>query len=390
MDYPSAELGLAEGLRYADEIEQSYCRHVHGGDLGARRVGRRPLGRGRSSVRGDRARRARQPARHARLARRPRPSWRSGAAWSIEARSLLDESLAISRPSGEVRADPAGAVGTRRDRARGRRTGTRAGALRGGLEVARQTGEQPAAGAVHRHRRASGPRGSSARCRRAMARARDAAPRRLVGRLPAPRSPMPRGSSGWRRARWSPPVKPSRRPSPGGTSAAASGRRRWARLDLAGCLLRIEPLRRGRDAPREARETAGATRTAGRSWRASTSCPGLASRHGSFDEPWRPLTSPRVRGRAAHRRRPDERGDRDRAVDRPEDGQRPCRAHPREARRRPASRDRDLGRHRRATGHDRRSVARRPRRHALTGRRAPASTQKDAGPAIGPASRCRT
>jgi DNA-binding CsgD family transcriptional regulator len=28
MDYPSAEIGLVEGLRYADEIEQSYCRHV--------------------------------------------------------------------------------------------------------------------------------------------------------------------------------------------------------------------------------------------------------------------------------------------------------------------------------------------------------------------------
>ncbi len=28
MDYPSAEVGLREGLRYADEIEQSYCRHV--------------------------------------------------------------------------------------------------------------------------------------------------------------------------------------------------------------------------------------------------------------------------------------------------------------------------------------------------------------------------
>jgi len=28
MDYPRAELGLREGLRYADEIQQSYCRHV--------------------------------------------------------------------------------------------------------------------------------------------------------------------------------------------------------------------------------------------------------------------------------------------------------------------------------------------------------------------------
>ena len=28
MDYPAAQVGLAEGLRYADEIEQSYCRHV--------------------------------------------------------------------------------------------------------------------------------------------------------------------------------------------------------------------------------------------------------------------------------------------------------------------------------------------------------------------------
>ena len=28
MDYPTAEIALEEGLRYADEIEQSYCRHV--------------------------------------------------------------------------------------------------------------------------------------------------------------------------------------------------------------------------------------------------------------------------------------------------------------------------------------------------------------------------
>ena len=28
MDYPTAAVGLGEGLRYADEIEQSYCRHV--------------------------------------------------------------------------------------------------------------------------------------------------------------------------------------------------------------------------------------------------------------------------------------------------------------------------------------------------------------------------
>ena len=28
MAYPAAEIGLREGLRYADEIEQSYCRHV--------------------------------------------------------------------------------------------------------------------------------------------------------------------------------------------------------------------------------------------------------------------------------------------------------------------------------------------------------------------------
>ena len=28
MDYQTAEIGLREGLRYADEIEQSYCRHV--------------------------------------------------------------------------------------------------------------------------------------------------------------------------------------------------------------------------------------------------------------------------------------------------------------------------------------------------------------------------
>src|SRR5439155_26067682 len=28
MEYPTSIVGLTEGLRYADEIEQSYCRHV--------------------------------------------------------------------------------------------------------------------------------------------------------------------------------------------------------------------------------------------------------------------------------------------------------------------------------------------------------------------------
>ena len=28
MDYPTASIGLREGLEYADQIEQSYCRHV--------------------------------------------------------------------------------------------------------------------------------------------------------------------------------------------------------------------------------------------------------------------------------------------------------------------------------------------------------------------------
>jgi DNA-binding CsgD family transcriptional regulator len=28
MDYPTAQIGIGEGLKYADEIEQSYCRHV--------------------------------------------------------------------------------------------------------------------------------------------------------------------------------------------------------------------------------------------------------------------------------------------------------------------------------------------------------------------------
>ena len=44
MDYPTARIGLEEGLRYADEIEQSFCRHVMGSVTAHVLVGRGPLG----------------------------------------------------------------------------------------------------------------------------------------------------------------------------------------------------------------------------------------------------------------------------------------------------------------------------------------------------------
>ena len=64
----------------------------------------------------------------------------------------------------------------------------------------------------------------------------------------------------------------------------------WARLDLASCLLRSGRYAEAARLIATAREVAGRLDSAPLTARVQE-LSGMASRHGSFDEPWRPLTT---------------------------------------------------------------------------------------------------
>ena len=100
MDYASAEIGLQEGLRYADEVEQSYCRHVMAAT--SAHVGW-AAGRWDDAVRVAELEIVERGSRRGTVGSRDALAFVALGRGMIErARSLLDESLAISRPSGEV------------------------------------------------------------------------------------------------------------------------------------------------------------------------------------------------------------------------------------------------------------------------------------------------
>ena len=116
----------------------------------------------------------------------------------------------------------------------------------------------------------------------------------------------------------------------------------WARLDLAECLGRLNRFADSMALTVEARATASRLDSRPLAQRADA-----LHRNGSRPGPGRgavaPVDRPRVRRGAADQRRADERRDRLRAVDRPEDRQQPRRAHPGQARSVAAGRDRRLG-----------------------------------------------
>jgi DNA-binding CsgD family transcriptional regulator/tetratricopeptide (TPR) repeat protein len=100
MDYPTALVGVTEGLRYADEIEQSYCRHV----IAA-------ISSHLAWVEGrwDEATRIAEMELVEPGSRRGTLGSRSvlgfvafGRGEIARARQLLDEAVAIARPSGEI------------------------------------------------------------------------------------------------------------------------------------------------------------------------------------------------------------------------------------------------------------------------------------------------
>ena len=124
----------------------------------------------------------------------------------------------------------------------------------------------------------------------------------------------------------------------------------WARLDLAGCLLRMNRHADAADVIADVRAAAGDLRSEPLLARADELARAGRGR-GAEDEPWRPLTIREFEVARQIAGGPDERADRRGAVRLTEDGQRARRAHPRQARGQPPRRDRRLGRDdRRARG----------------------------------------
>ena len=100
MEYPTAIVGLTEGLRYADEIEQSYCRHVMSATssqlawVEGRWDEATPVAEIELVERGS---------RRGTLGSRAVLGFVAFGRGDVgRARQLLDEALAIARPSGEI------------------------------------------------------------------------------------------------------------------------------------------------------------------------------------------------------------------------------------------------------------------------------------------------
>ena len=100
MDYPTAQIGLQEGLRYADEIQQSFCRSI---------MAATSAHCAWASGDWDEAVRIAELELVERTSRRAGISARDALAYvalgrgqADRARRLLDDGLAISRPSGEL------------------------------------------------------------------------------------------------------------------------------------------------------------------------------------------------------------------------------------------------------------------------------------------------
>jgi DNA-binding CsgD family transcriptional regulator/tetratricopeptide (TPR) repeat protein len=100
MEYPTSVVGLTEGLRYADEIEQSYCRHVMASTsayvawVEGRWDDALPIAGQELVQRGS---------RRGTLGSRAVLGFIAfGRGDVARARELLDEALAIARPSGEI------------------------------------------------------------------------------------------------------------------------------------------------------------------------------------------------------------------------------------------------------------------------------------------------
>ncbi len=100
MDYATCRVGTAEGLRYADEIEQSYCRHILAGTSAHLAW---TEGRWDDAISTAAIELVEPGSRRTTLGSRAVLGYVAlGRGETDRARELLDGSLAISRPSGEV------------------------------------------------------------------------------------------------------------------------------------------------------------------------------------------------------------------------------------------------------------------------------------------------
>jgi DNA-binding CsgD family transcriptional regulator len=100
MDYETSAIGVAEGIRYADEVEQSYCRHVMAATSG---IVTWASGRWDEAVQIAELELVQRGSRRGSMGSRAVLAFVAFGRGDVErARALLDASLAISRPSGEV------------------------------------------------------------------------------------------------------------------------------------------------------------------------------------------------------------------------------------------------------------------------------------------------
>ena len=100
MEYATARAAIAEGIRYADEVEQSYCRHVMSADSALLAWA---SGAWDDAVRTAELELVQRGSRRGTIGSRAVLAFVSFGRGDVDrARMLLDASLAISRPSGEV------------------------------------------------------------------------------------------------------------------------------------------------------------------------------------------------------------------------------------------------------------------------------------------------
>src|SRR6185312_1097996 len=100
MEYPTSAIGVTEGIRYADEIEQSYCRHVMAATSA---IIAWASGSWDEAVQAAELELVQRGSRRGSVGSRAVLAFVALGRGDVErARMLLDASLAITRPSGEV------------------------------------------------------------------------------------------------------------------------------------------------------------------------------------------------------------------------------------------------------------------------------------------------
>jgi DNA-binding CsgD family transcriptional regulator/tetratricopeptide (TPR) repeat protein len=286
MDYPTAAVGLDEGLRWADEVEQSYCRHVMAATAAQLAWAG---GRWDEAIPAAEIELVERGSRRGTLGSRDALGFVAFGRGDVErARTLLSDSLAIGRDSGEVElvlpplwglaetalvaGDPAGAIDRCED----------------ALEIARAAHERPllvpfVVTGVRAYLAARRPEAAESWLQRTSLelqgweRARAALDhgqglvRLAAGSTVSARASLEAAVDGW----------------------DALGRiweATWARLDLAACLVRGNRHLDALPVLAAVRDTAERLRS-GPLLERVDELAGTARRRGTSDEPWWPLTT---------------------------------------------------------------------------------------------------